>query len=341
MFIKFSVAPLLNYTDKHCRYFYSLFTKYIRLYTGMVHVSSFLRRFNKKKLSYNNLYNKWTAIQFCGNNYIDFYNCSKISFNLGFNEINLNIGCPSINAKNGKFGYFLNDLSKIIDCLNYIKLGSPNIVLSVKHRINKLYSYEKILDFVGNISLYTSCNIFIIHARTILNKNFNTKKNLFTPIMYDIVYKLKKDLPHLNIIINGDIKDIISIDNHLKYVDGVMIGRGVYYNPLILFQIDDYFKNKKIILDSFLINNDKSFFSEKIISKIKNIFLNLYKYIKKNILIKKNFNPISVLRHVIYMFKKFRNSSFYRNRIIKSSYIFNSFKNYNDFEYFLFKNLLN
>ncbi len=339
MFNKFSVAPLLNYTDKHCRYFYSLFTKCIKLYTGMVHVSSFLRRYKKNKLSFNYINTVPVAIQFAGSNRNYLYKSALIAKELNFSEINFNLGCPSLSAKFGKFGYYLsNDILKIINCLKSLQDGAPDLIISVKHRIN-CYCYNSFLDFVGNISLFTSCKYFIIHARSVLKNNYSTKLNLSIPLLnYKYVYKLKKDLPHLNIVINGNINNLYDIEKHLKYVDGVMIGRGLYFNPLILFCINDYFCNKCVIPDYYdKYNNNCIFFNKKnkINFKIRLILFKIYLYVK---IFKIKFEY--VFNHIIYIFYKIDNANLFRKRLIMSLNYFNKFLCYSDFEYFLFKDFI-
>ncbi len=330
---KFSVAPMLNFTDKYCRYFYSLLSKNIKLYTGMINTSSFLFRYKNNNLSYNNIKNNIVAIQFIGNIPKDLYLCSQIVEKLNFSEINFNIGCPSLNCKKNNFGFFLyKDIQKIIDCLNAISYGSSKIILSIKLRINFLYSYEKFLNFIYKIYINTKCKIFIIHARSIIKNNFSTKFNLKHPYLnYNWVYKIKKDLPNLIVIINGNINSIENIDYHLKYVDGVMIGRYIYKNPLFLLNINEYIKKKKIF------NNNKLFkYNYKINFNIRKILLYLYIYIKKEMYLK-NINPINIIKHVSNIFYNVNNSFKFRNNIIKSCYIFKNFYNYLNFEKFIIK----
>ncbi len=339
----FSIAPLYNYTDRHCRYFYSLFTKYVKLYTGMMYTSTFLKQYKERKKFINNILNVSVGIQFLGNNYNQLYKSAKIAKKLNFSEINFNLGCPSISSYFGKVGFFLmSDIKHVIKCVNSLVLGSESLNISIKHRISNSYCYNDLLDFVGNISLFTKCNNFIIHARSILKNNFSTKLNLKLPnLNYNFIYKLKKDLPHLNIVLNGNLTNLIDINNHLNYVDGVMIGRGVYFNPLILFDIDNYFKNKNYLNNIVIINdNNKIFFKNKKINlKIRLIFLKLFLYSLKEINLY-NTNPISIFKHVIYIFKNIENASFFRRRLIKASQNFKNFTCFSDFEKFLYINYI-
>ncbi len=343
-FSKFSIAPLFNYTDRHCRYFYSLFTKYIKMYTGMVHVNSFLKNYYNNKILPNFLRKNYVSIQFSGCNYLNLAKCSKIAEKIHFSEINFNTGCPSLKAKKGNFGaYLMLNKNVIIDCLNSIK-DAVNLPVTLKHRIglNKDSSYLNLLNFVGDISHYTKCNYFIIHAckgLSLVNKmkNMNYK--------YKYIYKLKKDLPYLNIIINGGIKGIYDSLNHLKYVDGVMLGRYIYHNPNFLFDVDLYYKKKLFNYKG----NFKKKFKKNIIYKtaylynkrnninlrMKNILRKIFFYIKLEI--KNNINPKNIIRHLMCIFLNFSNASLVRKKLMfltKEDFL--NFKNYFDFEYFLF-----
>ncbi len=335
MFRKFSVAPLYNYTDRHCRYFYSLLSNNIKLYTGMVCSSSFLRRYKFNYLWSNDIINVPVVIQFIGNNYHNLYKSAKLAKKLNFSEINFNLGCPSRSSYFGKIGFYLmSNISNVIKCINSLILGSDNIKVSIKHRLS-CYCYSSLLDFIGKISLFTKCSDFIIHPRHILKDNFSTKLNLKLPLYYDWVYKLKKDLPYLNIIINGNINNIKDVDNHLKYVDGVMMGRKIYSNPLILFDIDKYIKKKNNLFNkrmNFFLNN-------KVNPKIRIVFLKLYLYICKQINLY-NINPWNVLKHVVNIFKGVKNSSLFRKRLVQSSYNFKYFYYFYNFENFLYKEFI-
>ncbi len=335
MFKKFSVAPLYKYTDRHCRYFYSLLSNNIKLYTGMIYTSSFLYKYKINRLFLNDIKNVPVVIQFIGNNSYDLYKSAKLVRKLNFSEINFNLGCTSRSSYFGKMGFYLmSNINNIINCVNSLILGSKNINVSVKHRLN-YYCYNSLLDFVGTISLFTRCNNFIIHPRYILKNIFSTKLNFKIPkLNYNWVYKLKKDLPHLNIIINGNINNIKDIDYHLKYVDGVMMGRKIYSNPLILINIDNYInsKKKKYKKINFFINN-------RINPTIRIVFLKLYLYILKQIKLY-NIHPLKILKHVVNIFKGINNASLFKRRLIQSSYNFNFFPYFYNFENFLYKEFI-
>ncbi len=341
---KILVAPLFKYLDIHSYYFYRLLMKNIYIYNGMIHTSSYLSNYKYYNNIFRKLNNKNTIIQFVGNNYKDLYKCIRYINIFKFREINFNLGCSSKSAKRCNYGiYLMNNYNLIINCLNSIKEASNiDVIISIKHRLG-LYniSYDYLLDFVGNISLYTSCKKFIIHARNILKNNYSTYFNLNKTILdYEIVYKLKKDLSHLNIILNGNIKNLFDINKHLSYVDGVMIGRGIYFNPLFLVAIKNYILNKNYINNYDIENfNQNLFFNKNKISKyIIFIFYNLYNYIVLQK--KKNINLYNIIKHIIYIFNNIKNASIFRNRILRSINYFNSFNNYLDFIYFIFKDFI-
>ncbi|VFP79360.1 tRNA dihydrouridine(20/20a) synthase DusA [Buchnera aphidicola] len=247
---KFSVAPMLKYTDPHCLFFYRQLTKNTLLYTEMITTQKMLHSKNlfKKKQIKNNYP---IAIQLAGNNPKHIAKCAKIAYKMGFNEINLNIGCPSKHAQLGNFGVCLMHKPILVyELIKSIYFTVP-IPISVKIRIgtNKKNDYQSLKNFIKKVSKNKYCIKFIIHARIADLKIQSPKKNRRIPLLnYNYVYKIKKDLPHLIIIINGGIKSILEIKQHLQNVDGVMMGREIYKNPLLLYKIEtEIFSYKKNI----------------------------------------------------------------------------------------------
>ncbi len=327
MFKKISLAPLFKYTDRHCIYFYNLLSKNIKFYTGMIHTSSFLRRYNNKKIFF---LKKLNIIQFIGNNY-ELLECAKIINKLNFDEINFNIGCPSIKSEINNTGAVLMlNIKKVINCINYLYDGAPNLLISLKQRlgIGNFYCYNSLLDFVSEIVFKTNCRYFILHAKNAI-LSFNKKKNNNNIFRYDFVYRLKKDLPFLKIIINGGINSINEINNHLKYVDGVMIGKSIYFRPLFIFEIDFFLKKKEFFF--YKKNCFLKFYLN--YSFIKKIFEKMYFYIKNEI--NKGVNSYNILKHMLHIFYGFKNSSSLKRRLLESSKIFTKFKNFSNFEKFL------
>ncbi|CAL4325559.1 tRNA dihydrouridine(20/20a) synthase DusA [Buchnera aphidicola] len=295
---RFSIAPMLNYTDKDCRYFYRQMTKKSLLYTEMITTNSIL---NKKieKLIYNRPVENPISIQLAGRNPIDFAKCAQIASMMGYNEINLNIGCPSINMQKAGYGVCLmKEPHVVISCINAID-NTVNLPISIKIRtgVDDKISYFFLKDFINKISTNTNCKIFIIHARAAWLLGINTRQNRNLPkLQYHFVYQIKQDFPHLKIVINGGINSLKEAIMHLSHVDGVMLGRAIYKNPSILTTVDQkifYCKNK---------NYD-------IIQSIKNML----PYIEKNILIKK-FNK-KIFKHMSGAFYNSPGSQIWKKKI--------------------------
>ncbi|VFP81264.1 tRNA-dihydrouridine(20/20a) synthase [Buchnera aphidicola (Cinara kochiana kochiana)] len=281
---KFSVAPMLKYTDRHCLFFYRQLTKHTLLYTEMITTHEML--FNKKIFKKKQIKNiNPLAIQLAGNNPIHFQECAKIAHLLGFSEINLNIGCPSQHAQNGNFGIFLMYKPKLVYQLIKSIYFTVSIPISVKIRIgtHKDSQYKFLKKFIQQVSKNKYCNKFIIHARIADLRITSPKKNRNIPeLNYQYVYQIKKDFPNLIIILNGGIKSIQEIQQHLKHVDGIMIGREIYKNPFLLRQIDE-----------------KIFFKQKNI-KIKQFFKKMSAYITKEQ--KKGTKIIHIIKHMLNIF---------------------------------------
>ncbi|NIG99419.1 MAG: tRNA dihydrouridine(20/20a) synthase DusA [Buchnera aphidicola (Periphyllus acericola)] len=293
----FCVAPMLKYTDRHCRYFHRLLTKNSYLYTEMMTTQSILNK-NFKLFKNKDKKNK-ISLQIIGKNPEHLSQCAKLAYKKKYNEININVGCPSKNMTKNNLGVSLMKDTKIINqALIHINNSSP-IPISIKTRtgFNNYSTYNFLKNFIYETSHNKLCKIFIIHARNaILNKNFTTKNNRnIPPLKYDYVYQLKKDFPHLKIIINGGIKSILEIKKHLKIVDGVMLGRKIYKNPLFLKKIE-----RKIF------NNKKKNKKIKIIKKMS-------KYIKKEI--KKKTSIKSITRHMNGFFYKKKGSKKWKKKL--------------------------
>ncbi len=338
MFYKCSVAPLYPLTDHHCRYFYSCFTKYIKLYTFMYHTNDLISKYKNNLMVLNTL-DVPVAIQLVGNQVSKFFICAKIAQKLGYKEINLNIGCPSYNAYNNDYGvYLMSNKQLIIDCINAIHVGAPDLLVSLKQRLGLgVIDYNYLLDFIGDIANKTYCKYFIIHARTVLLNTFSYKKNLLVPkVQYNYVYKIKQDLPFLTIILNGDIISINDIHKHLKYVDGVMLGRGIYYNPKLLIDIHNYFlcQEKKITF----FKNTHVYYMGKVITIDRFIYIilyNIYKYIILEIRLHHT-NPLFIIKHVLYIFKGYCNASILRKKLILSIKKMHHVLNFQEFIKYIF-----
>ena len=246
---KVSVAPMMDCTDRHERYFLRLISKNVLLYTEMI-VSEAIDRGDKKKLLSFNLNERPVALQLGGSSPALLAKASKIGEEFGYDEINLNLGCPSKKVQKNKFGACLMKEPNIVaDCLNEMKF-STRLPVTVKTRIgyDDIEDYESLFNFI-NLLKSTGVKTFIIHARKAMLGKFTPKQNLnIPPLKYDMVYKLKKDFDDLDIIINGGVNSTNQIIDHLKKVDGVMIGRSVYHSPYLLADIErEIFNNDNIL----------------------------------------------------------------------------------------------
>lgn len=233
----FSIAPMLDWTDKHCRYFHRILTKKTLLYTEMVTTGAIL--FGKGDyLAFNNEENP-VSLQLGGSDPNALAQCAKLAQERGYDEINLNVGCPSDRVQNGMFGACLmGNPNLVADCIAQMQ-DQVDIPVTVKTRIgiDDCDSYIFLCQFIEKVMPYTKT--FIVHARKAWLSGLSPKENReVPPLDYDRVYKLKQDYPNLTIVINGGIKTIDEIKCHLQHVDGVMVGREAYQNPMLLTEID-------------------------------------------------------------------------------------------------------
>ena len=245
---KVCVAPMMDCTDRHERFFLRLISKNVLLYTEMI-VSEAISRGDKKKLLAFNLNEKPLALQIGGSSAKLLAEAAKIGEDFGYDEINLNLGCPSRKVQKNKFGACLiKEPNLVADCLTEM-MASCSIPVTVKTRIgyDDVEDYESLKNFI-QILKKTGVKTFIIHARKAMLGKFTPKQNLnIPPLKYDIVYRLKKEFPDEEIIINGGINSIYQIKNHLEKVDGVMIGRTAYHSPYFLAEIEkEIFNNHNI-----------------------------------------------------------------------------------------------
>ena len=236
---RFCVAPMMDRTDRHCRYFHRLLTKRSFLYTEMLHSNAILNGDVNKLLEFRAEEHP-LAIQLGGSDPSSLAEASVISEEFGFEEINLNIGCPSSKVQKGRFGAVLMREPELVSKCIYAMKKSVSIPVTVKCRIGvDDMDEDAYLDkFIKELS-FSGCETFIIHARKAWLSGLSPKDNReIPPLNYQRVYKLKETFPELNIIINGGIKTIKESIKHLNYVDGVMLGREAYDNPFILTEVD-------------------------------------------------------------------------------------------------------
>jgi len=235
---KLSVAPMLDWTDKHCRYFYRVMSKHTVLYTEMVTTGAIL--FGKGDyLSFNDEEHP-VVLQLGGSDPIALTECDKQAEQKGYDEININVGCPSDRVQNGRFGACLMAEPNVVaECIDKMQ-AAVNIPVTVKSRIgiDDLDSYEFLHTFIDTVG-QAGCQHFIVHARKAWLSGLSPKQNReVPPLDYARVYKIKKDFSQLEISINGGIKTFEESKEHLLHIDGVMIGREIYQNPYMLTQAD-------------------------------------------------------------------------------------------------------
>ena len=239
---RISVAPMMDWTDRHCRFFHRLLSKKTRLYTEMVTTGALLYGDQPRHLDFNPEEHP-VALQLGGSEPADLAACAKLGAQWGYDEINLNCGCPSERVQRGSFGACLMAEPRLVaDCVKAMVDAVP-LPVTVKHRIgiDQSESYDFVRDFVGTVS-EAGCRVFTVHARNAILKGLSPKQNReVPPLKYEFAYRLKQDFPGLTIVINGGIKTIEEIRRHLAHVDGVMIGREAYHNPYLLAAFDREF----------------------------------------------------------------------------------------------------
>jgi tRNA-dihydrouridine synthase A len=227
-----SVAPMLDWTDRHCRYFLRLMSRHVLLYTEMVTTGAILHGDRDRLLGFHPR-EKPLAVQFGGSDPGELAECARIAGSLGFDEINLNVGCPSDRVQRGKFGACLMAEPELVaECVAAMR-GAVSIPVTVKTRtgIDERDSYEELVQFVETVAA-AGCGTFIIHARKAWLNGLSPKENReIPPLRYDVAEAIKRDFPELRIILNGGIADLDQAERHLARFDGVMIGRAAYHNP--------------------------------------------------------------------------------------------------------------
>jgi tRNA-dihydrouridine synthase A len=245
---KISVAPMMDCTDRHDRYFLRLMSKNVMLYSEMVATKSAIHGDRKKILSFSPE-EKPLALQVGGSNKEELSEVAKIAEDMGYDEININLGCPSKKVQKNKFGACLMKEPELVsECINSM-VNSCKIPVTAKTRIgfDDVESFEYLNNFINKMH-NAGTKTFILHARKAMLTGLSPKQNLNIPkLNYNMVYEIKKENPNLEIIINGGISKIEEIKNHISKCDGVMIGRSIYQNPYSLVDIEKSIFNTEII----------------------------------------------------------------------------------------------
>lgn len=236
---RLSVAPMLDWTDRHCRYFHRLLSQNTLLYTEMVTTGAIIHG-KGDFLTYSEQEHP-IALQLGGSNPVDLATCAKLAAERGYDEINLNVGCPSDRVQNGRFGACLMAEPQLVaDCVSAMR-DVVDIPVTVKTRIgiDEQDSYEFLTDFISTVHEKGGVDQFTIHARKAWLKGLSPKENReIPPLDYPRAYQIKKDFPQLTIAVNGGVKTLEETKEHLQHLDGVMIGREAYQNPYLLAEVD-------------------------------------------------------------------------------------------------------
>ena len=288
-----SVAPMMDCTDRHERYFLRLISKNTLLYTEMI-VDEAINRGDKKKLLEFNINEKPVALQIGGSSPKLLAEASKIGEDFGYDEINLNLGCPSKKVEKNKFGACLmKEPNLVADCLSKMQ-ASTKLPVTIKTRIgyDNVEDYENFYNFISALKS-TGIKTFIIHARKAMLGKFTPKQNLnIPPLKYDYVYNLKKDFPNEEIIINGGITSVEEVNDHLQKTDGVMIGRAAYHTPYLLADIE------------------KEIFKNETIPSRQEVIENLIPYVKEEL--KKGTRLNQIMRHTLGLFHGQSGASYWK-----------------------------
>ena len=235
---KFSIAPMLDWTDKHCRYFHRLLTQHAVLYTEMVTTGAILHG-TGDYLDFNQEEHP-VVLQLGGSDPVQMAQCAKLAEQRGYDAVNINVGCPSDRVQNGMFGACLMAQPALVaDCIKAMQ-DAVSIPVTVKTRIgiDDSDDYQFLQDFVQAIA-DAGCKQLIVHARKAWLKGLSPKENReVPPLNYQRVHQLKQEFPHLDISLNGGVKTLQQAKEQLNYLDGVMVGREAYSNPMLLSEVD-------------------------------------------------------------------------------------------------------
>lgn len=305
---RFCIAPMMDWSDRHCRMFWRQLTKQAVLYTEMVTTGAILHAGPERFLQFHE-HEEPVALQLGGSNTTDLAKCAKIADEWNYDEINLNCGCPSDRVQNGMFGACLMAQPQLVaDCVKAMR-DACDLPVTVKHRIgiDDMESYEEMVDFILPIK-EAGCETFIVHARKAWLQGLSPKQNReVPPLNYEMVYRLKKDFPELEIIINGGITDLDQSEELLKHVDGVMLGRAAYHNPYVLAEVDQRFYQDK--------NSQQS---SKITKSREQVLLDFMPYIEEQLAQGTRLNYMT--RHLLGLFNGLPGGKLYRRHLSENAH---------------------
>lgn len=298
-----SIAPMMDCTDKHERYFLRLIAPDVFLYTEMITTGALIHGDYQRFLAFDKLEHP-LALQLGGSNPAALATCARMGEEWGYDEINLNVGCPSDRVKSGHFGACLMQTPDLVaDCVNAMS-ATVKVPVTVKCRIgvDDQDSYAELVTFIEKISS-AGCKIFIIHARKAWLNGLSPKQNReVPPLKYEVVHQIKKDFPHLMVIINGGIKNLADVQEQLKWVDGVMIGREAYSNPYSLAAIQ-----QQVLEDKPEMAATRQAVIEKFLP-----------YLAEQL--KNNIKLSSMTRHILGLFQGEKGARYWRRYISENAY---------------------
>jgi len=236
---RFCVAPMLDWSDRHCRYFHRQLSRHARLYTEMVTTGALIHGNLARHLDFD-VAEHPVALQLGGSDPAELAHCARLGERWGYDEINLNCGCPSERVQRGSFGACLMAEPRLVaDCMKAMQ-DAVSLPVTVKHRIgiDRGEDYAFVRDFVGTLH-GAGVRVFIVHARNAWLKGLSPKDNReVPPLRYETVHRLKREFPDAVVVINGGLTDLAQAERELGWVDGVMLGRAAYHDPWLLAQVD-------------------------------------------------------------------------------------------------------
>jgi tRNA-dihydrouridine synthase A len=300
----FSTAPMMDWSDKHCRYFWRTLSKEALLYTEMVTTGAIIHGDGgaQRFLGFNDEEHP-VALQLGGSKPAELAKCAKIAEEFGYDEVNLNVGCPSDRVQNNMIGACLMGHPQLVaDCIKSMQ-DACDIPVTIKHRIgiDDQDSYEQLHSFVKTIA-DTGCETFIVHARKAILQGLSPKQNReVPPLKYEFVKQLKQDFPQLEILINGGLQTIEQMKEVLEFSDGVMIGREAYHNPALLLEVDHEFYGHG-----------------KDTRELKAVIRNMYPYIDKHL--SQDGKLAYITRHLLGLFNGLPGSRQFRRHLSEQAY---------------------
>ena len=299
---RLSIAPMMDWSDRHCRMFWRQLSEHALLYTEMVTTGAIIHAGPERFLQFNEGEHP-LALQLGGSKPADLAHCSKVAEDWGYDEVNLNCGCPSDRVQSGMFGACLMAQPLLVaDCIKAMQ-DACSLPITVKHRIgiDDMESYDEMVDFIRPI-MDAGCTTFIVHARKAWLKGLSPKQNReIPPLDYDRVYQLKADFPNLEVILNGGVSTLKQCLSHLEHVDGVMLGRAAYHDPYILAQAD------QLLYDSCTISKTRD-----------QVLLDFIPYIEEQLSAGTALNHIS--RHILGLFQGVPGAKLFRRHISENAH---------------------